>query len=200
MALVSTTLETALKTIFNTMNNMSSGGDAYCAAQIADAIQTYILTGQVVTSDTGATPAGSYEGTGVGTMTINSDSLKSDLQTTFEAKYSDDDLAAQMATDIDNACKADDTVSTISTGTVTTPSGATSPFSGPGQGNFSGTKADIDSVLKTCFSTMNNMPSGGNDYFAAQFASAVDSYLKTGSISVTLKAPFTSGSGSGEIS
>jgi hypothetical protein len=133
-------------------------------------------------------------------MTINADTLKNDLQTTFEAKYSNDDLAAHMATDIDNACKADNTVSTTSTGTVTTPSGATSPFSGPAQGKFTGSKSTIESKLKTCFSAMNDMSSGGNDYYAAQFASAIDSYLKAGTISVTLKVPpFASGSGSGKI-
>jgi hypothetical protein len=55
-------------------------------------------------------------------------------------------------------------------------------------------------MLTTCFASMNNMSANGDDYFASQLALAVDSYLKAGSISVSLKAPFVSGSGSGSIS
>jgi hypothetical protein len=200
MALIVTTLEMAFKTIFNAMNSMSSGGDAYCAAQIASTIKTYILAGQVATVDTGAVPGGVYAGAGVGTMTINSENLKNALQTTFEGQYNNDDLAAHIATDIDNACKADNTISIISTGTVTTPAGITSPFSGPGQGKFTGIKVTIETILKICFAAMNAMASGGNAYFASQFATAVDTYLKAGSVSVTLTVPpFASGSGTGAI-
>jgi hypothetical protein len=199
MALVTTTLETALLAAFLAMNSMSEGGDAYCADKMSSAIKTFILTGQVTTTDTGAAPAGSYAGSGVGTMTIDADSLKSDLQSTFQAKYSNNDLATHMATDIDNACKADNTVNTTSTGTVTIPAGGTIPFSGPGVGKFTGTKSSIEMTLKACFSAMNNMATGGNQYYAAQLAAAVNSYLKAGSINVTLKPPFLSGSGSGKI-
>jgi hypothetical protein len=199
MALVATTLETALKAIFAAMNTMSSGGDAYCAEQTALAITAFILTGQAATVDSGAAPAGTYAGSGIGTMTINSDNLKSALKSTFEAAYDNDGLAAHMADDIDNACKADKTVATTSTGVVTTPAGVTTPFSGPGQGGFSGSKSTIETALQSCFSAMESMESGGNDYFAAALASAIDSYLKAGTISVTLQTPFISGSGSGAI-
>jgi hypothetical protein len=43
------------------------------------------------------------------------------------------------------------------------------------------------------------MSSGGNEYYAAQFAAAYYAYLKAVSISVTLKPPFVSGSGAGGI-
>jgi hypothetical protein len=185
MPLVKTTLETKLKQIFQTMQD-GSKDDAWMAAQVSDAIKTYVLTGIVSTADTGAAPAGSYAGAGVGAMTINKDNLKSDLQSTFEAAYENNALAAHMATDSDTACKADNTVSTTSTGLVTTPVGVSSPFSGPGQGKFAGAKAAIENILKACFSAMNNMSSGGDDFLAAQFATAVDSYLKAGSLSTTL--------------
>jgi len=200
MALVPTTLQTALSVIFNAMNGMSNGGDAYCAKQMATAIKTFILTGQVATVDTGAAPAGSYAGAGVGTMTIDSDTLADDLESTFTAKYNNNDLADHMAADIDNACKEDDTVKTTSTGTVTNPSGVTSNFSGnANKGKFSGDKTKISTPLKACFTAMNNMVTGGNEYYAAQLATAVNIYLTAGSISVTLEAPFISGSGSGKI-
>jgi hypothetical protein len=44
---------------------------------------------------------------------------------------------------------------------------------------------------------MNGMVAGGNEYYAAQFAAAYDAYLKAGSISITLKPPFISGSVTG---
>jgi hypothetical protein len=199
MALVKTVFEPALKGIFAAMLD-GSKNDAWMAEQIASAIQSYVGSGQATTTDGGAAPAGAYVGAGVGTMAINADDLKSKLKNTFEAAYTNDDLAAHMASDNDDVCKADDTVTTTSAGTVTTPVGATSPFSGPGKGNFTGTKASIETILKTCFAAMNNMSKGGDDYFAAQFAVAVDSYLKAGTISVTLQAPFVSGAGSGGLS
>lgn len=199
MALVSTTLQSAFLAIYNAMDSMTEGGNAYMASGTAKAIKTFILTGQVSTTDTGAALAGSYTGAGVGIMTIDADALTADLQDTFEATYANDDLADHIATDIDNACKVDNIVKTVSTGNVVIPAGGTSPFSGPGEGSFTGAKALIASTLKACFSAMNNMTSGGNAYMAAQFALAVYSYLIAGAISVTLKAPFVSGSGTGSI-
>ena len=43
MALVDKTLETAILSVFNSMSSMTSGGDAYCAKNMANAIKTYIL-------------------------------------------------------------------------------------------------------------------------------------------------------------
>jgi hypothetical protein len=201
MAMVVATLQADLLTAFLAMNEIMDGsGDAYCAEKMAKAIKTYILTGKTQTTDSGAAPAGSYSGSGSGTMTINETDLKSDLQKTFEAAYDDDSLAEHMATDIDNACKADSTVTETSNGIVTTPSGATSGFSGPAIGKFSGDKSKIETALKSCFSIMKNMTStGGNELYAAQLSIAVDAYLKAGKISVQLKPPFVSGSGNGKI-
>jgi hypothetical protein len=199
MALAPETLQTALTAIFNAMNNMTEGGDAYCAKQMAAALKTFALAGQAATVDSGAAPAGSYTGVGVGTMAIDADSLADDLESTFDAKYNDGDLADHMATDIDAACKEDNTVKVASTGTVAIPSGGTSSFSGPGEGKFAGTKATIASALKTCFAAMNTMAGGGNEHYAAQLAAAYNAYLAAGTINVTLKPPFVSGSGSGKI-
>jgi hypothetical protein len=136
----------------------------------------------------------------MGTMAIDADNQKSKLTTTFDAAYTNDDLAAHIATDIDDICKADDTVTTTSAGTVTIPGAGTSPFSGPGKGKFTGTKTAVETLLKICFAAMNNMLQGGDEYFAAQLASAVDAYLKAGKINVNLQLPFISGTGSGGLS
>lgn len=200
MALVVSTLQSALQATFLAMNDITDGsGDRYMADNVAANIKTYILTGDTTTTDAGAAPAGTYAGSGKGKMTIDDSSLADDLYSTFTAGYDNNGLASHMAADIDKACSASDTVSETSKGTVTTPSGATSLFAGPAQGKFSGSKATIESKLKACFSSMDGMTSGGNEYFAQEMASAVDSYLKAGSISVNLKAPFVSGTGGGSI-
>jgi hypothetical protein len=202
MTLVPTDFQATIFAIFTAMNSIFDGtGDKYQAVEMAAAIKAYILTGKAATVDSGTAPAGNYAGAGTGTMTIDADSLEADLYVTFTTKNNNDELAAHMAADIDNSCKADDAVQIMSTGTVTTPSGVTSAFSGPGRGKFSGLKSIIENGLKACFSAMNDMTSGGNAYYAQQFALCLTSYLKEGSITINLQAPpFASGSGSGAIS
>jgi hypothetical protein len=197
MALTKSALETTLKSMFAAMTD-GSKTDAWMASQIAAEIKTYILTGQVSTTDTGTAPAGAYAGAGSGSMAIDNDNLGSALKTTFEAAYGNDDLAAHGAADINAACMAGDTVSTNTKGMVTTPAGASSPLAGTGKGKFTGAKATIETTLKACFASMNTMTQGGDDYFAAQLAGAVDAYLKAGSVSVTLQSPLT-GTGAGAI-
>jgi hypothetical protein len=131
-------------------------------------------------------------------MTINNNDLGSALQTTFEAAYGNDDLAAHIATDINAACAASDTVSTDTTGTVTTPAGVSSPLAGTGKGKFTGAKAAIETTLKACFAAMDAMLEDGDDCFATQLAAALEAYLKAGSVSVALQSPL-SGTGAGAI-
>jgi hypothetical protein len=192
------TLEADLKAVFYAMQD-GSKTDAWMAAQVAQAIQTYILTGAVVTVDAGTAPAGAYAGAGTGAMTIAADDLEEDLAQTFEDTSTNSFLAAHMAGDIDTACSADGTVETASTGAVTTPAGAASPFAGAGKGAFAGTKVSIETLLLLCFEIMNTMPAGGDDYLASQLAAAADTYLKAGTISVTLQPPLE-GSGEGALS
>jgi hypothetical protein len=199
MALPVATLQADLLSSFLAMNTIDEGGNEYHAEKMAAAIKKYILAGQTSTTDSGAAPAGPYAGSGVGVMTIDDSQLKDDLFATFEAGYSDDDLADHMATDIDAACKTDNTVAETSTGKVTTGSGATVDFSGPAIGKFSGTKSLISTPLKACFQSMIGMLEGGNQLYAAQLAAAIDAYMKAGTITVQLKSPFSSGSGSGKI-
>lgn len=191
-------LQSDLLSVFLAMNNITDNGDRYMADNVAAKIKAYILTLSTSTTDTGTAPAGAYTGKGSGKMTINDSSLAQDLYSTFVNCNDNNDLAKRMAADIDKACSANNTVSETTTGTVTTSSGS-SPFSGTAQGKFSGSKATIESKLKSCFSAMDSMSSGGNEYFAKEMAEAIDTYLKAGSISVTLKPPFVSGSGAGKL-
>jgi hypothetical protein len=196
MALAKAAFETKLKSVFASMLD-GSKTNAWMASQIASEIKAYILTGQATTTDAGSAPAGAYAGTGVGTMTIDNAAPDNALKTTFEAAYGNDDLAAHIAIDINAACAASGTVFTSTTGRVATSSGSSS-FSGTGKGKFSGDKTSIETALAACFLAMNSMSQGGDDYFAAQLAAALDAYLKAGSVSVALQLPLT-GSGTGVI-
>lgn len=191
-------LQSDLLSVFLAMNNITENGDRYMADNVAAKIKAYILTLSTSTTDSGTAPAGAYTGKGSGKMTIDDSSLADVLYSTFVNCNDNNDLAKRMAADIDKACSANNTVTETTTGTVTTSSGSI-PFSGTAQGKFSGSKATIENKLKSCFSAMDSMSSGGNEYFAKEMAEAIDTYLKAGSISVTLKPPFVSGSGAGKL-
>ena len=200
MALVSATLQADLYSAFNAMNDITDdSGNRYMAEKVAKAIFDFVRTGQVTSTDAGiAGDGGVYAGSGTGSMQISESNLKSKLQTTFEAKYENNDLATHIASDIDDVCSASNTCSTTTTGISTIPGTSPHPASGSGKGTFTGAKATIETKLKSCFSSMNSMVTGGNMYFAQEFAVAVYNYLKNGTIAITLQAPM-SGAGSGGI-
>lgn len=200
MALVSATLQADLYSAFNAMNDITDdSGNTYMAEKVAKAISDFVKNGQVTSTDAGtASDSGVYAGSGTGSMQISESNLKSKLQTTFEAKYENNDLATHIASDIDDVCSASNTCSTTTTGTSTIPGSSPHPASGSGKGTFTGAKATIETKLKSCFSSMNSMVTGGNIYFAQEFAVAVYNYLKNGTIAITLQAPM-SGSGTGGI-
>jgi hypothetical protein len=197
MALTPALLQTALLAIFNAMNTITSDGDRYFADEAAAAVKAFILAGQVATTDSGSVPAGAYTGAGVGSMTIDDGPLADSLFSTFTSGYGDDDLADHIAADIDSACTKENTVTTASTGTASGSNGPV-PFACAGKGKFSGTKSSLANSLKSCFSAMSGMTSGGNEYFAEQFSAAINAWLQAGSVSVQLQSP-ASGSGSGKI-
>ncbi len=200
MALVSATLQADLYSAFNAMNDITDdSGNRYMAEKVAKAISDFVRTGQVTSTDAGtAGDGGVYAGSGTGSMQISESNLKSKLQTTFEAKYENNDLATHITSDIDDVCSASNTCSTTTTGTSTIPGTSPHPTSGSGKGTFTGAKATIETKLKSCFSSMNSMVTGGNMYFAQEFAVAVYNYLKNGTIAITLQTPM-SGAGSGGI-
>lgn len=200
MPLVKATLQANLFIAFDAMNNITDdNGNTYMAEKVAKAISDYIKSGTVTSVDAGtASDSGVYAGAGTGTMEISESNLKSKLQTTFEAKYENNDLATHIASDIDDVCSASNTCSTTTTGTSTIPGTSPHPASGKGKGTFTGVKATIETKLKSCFASMNNMANGGNMYLATEWADAVDGYMKAGTIAITLQAPMN-GSGSGVI-
>jgi len=190
MPLVPATLEKDVLAIFVAMDDiLDETGEDYQAEKMAKAVKKYILTGVTSTSDSGSISGNSYSGTGTGIMTIDADSLEADLAKTFKKRSDNPTLAANMATDIDKACSAANTVTETSVGNG----------SGPAIGKFSGDKTKISVPLAACFEAMNGMRTGGgNEYYAKQFSLGVHAYLTAGTITVQLKSPL-SGSGSGKI-
>ena len=206
MALVDTTLQTALFTLFNAMSGMTSGGDIYMAKNTAVAIKTFVLTAQVSTVDAGlVSVVNVYAGNGTGSpgcFVIDSDSLESDLYETFtKENTSESEIADGIADAIDSACSQEDIISTTTSGTLTPPPPATpiSPYTGTGKGTFNGSKSIISEKLLQTFTQMKTMTSGGDLLFATDFAKAVGDYLRGGTVSVELDTPIV-GSGSGGVS
>lgn len=212
MALVDTTLQTAIMSIFTSMGSMTSGGDRYLAKNLALAIKNFVLTASVATTDTGTvTTTSAYAGSGTGLpgcFVIDNSSLETSLYNTFtKENVTNEDIANGIANAINSACSKSNIISTTTLGVLTPPPPATpiSPYSGTGQGTFTGNKSIISQKflgqpgVKGTFEKMQNMTSGGDTLFAADFASAVGSYLRGGVVNVTLNAPIT-GSGAGSVS
>ena len=212
MALNDSILETAILSVFNNMSEMRTGGDAYCAQNLASAIKTYLLTAEASTIDTGTvtqTSVYSGNGTGVpGCFVIDNSSLESDLKEVFEnQETTDDEIADGIANAVHSACTQSGIISIVTEGVLTPPSLATpiDPYYGTGKATFTGNKTTISKKLKGygttkgTFEKMSKMTSGGDALFAKDLASAIGDYIRNGSISVVLDLPIT-GSGSGSIS
>lgn len=208
MALIDSTLQGSITTIFNSMRNMTSGGDTYLSKQLAVAIKTFILTAEVETVDSGSASGGTYAGKGTGTpgcFVIDNATLETALYSTFTAKnVTDTDIGNGIANNINEVCTKQNLISTKTSGLVTLPNGASSELNGTGKGTFTSDKSIISQKLlgkpgvPGTFEKMRNMTSGGDDLFANDLASAIGSYLRAGTVSVTLNTPI-SGSGSGGV-
>lgn len=191
--MVVATLQAAITKIFSDMNDMTSGGNKYCADELAGAIKDYIDSGVVTsTDDAGTIGTNTYKGSGVGKMEIDESKLASKLLETFtKENLTDADLADGLASNLDDICSKKDSVTTTTTGMQTTPSGVSTPYVGSGIGTFQGIKSVISESLKTAFSAMGVMLTGGNEVFSAALATSINTYLTSGSINITLQLPIT---------
>lgn len=200
MAMVMATLQSDILEVLEKMNEMTSGGDRFMADGIAKAVKDFIDSGTVTSSDdAGSIGPNTYKGAGTGTMSIDEEALADKLFASFTKENTTDlEIASGMADAIDDVCSEENTVTTLSSGSQTTPLGVTTPASGPGQGTFSGTKAPISAAMAAAATTMLTMTSGGNEVFATSLATAINAYLAAGSINITLMAPIT-GSATGKI-
>lgn len=200
MSLVYDTLKSDLLDAFN---NMGDGDDDYFAEQVAKAVKTYIETGGVTTVDTGTVSAGVFTGTGSGDMEVESDDCEDSLSETcskmrdMTSGGGDAYLAAQMASAI-NTMVLDGTVKTDVSGTAVAGSVST-PLTGKAEGTLTGVAATIQSALVSIFSKMQNMTSGGDEYFAEQMAIAVNSYLLAGVVATNGKNALSGSVGTGNM-
>lgn len=201
MALVSATLNAQLLSAFNSMNSMTEGGDVYLATQIGIALVSFVSSGQVTSmpmTDVGTLAPRAYTGTSTGTMTIQSPA--SQLQALFLSKATNDALADGIANIINSTCTAGiinvNTVGTLAPLPPSFPS--PEPSSGIGIGTFSSSPNLISSPLKALFNSMNSMIQGGNEMFAQTLSNAINSYMISGTIAITLTTPIV-GTGNGTI-
>lgn len=198
--MVVVTLQTAILDIFSAMNSKTSGGDKYCADELASAISDFISTGVVSSlDDMGMIGSNTYKGAGSGSMAINESSLAEKLLATFtKDNATDTEIAENIASNINDVCSVANTVSTTTVGMQTTPSGVSTPYTGSGKGTFTGTSSIISEALKTAFTSMSTLTSGGNEVFATALATSIYTYLIGGSISITLQTPIV-GTATGKI-
>jgi hypothetical protein len=201
MALVPSDLEDGLLSAFQ---SMTDGDNSVFADNVASLIKDYAESGSISTTDAGTVSAGTFTGVGSGGLTCDDEPCAEAILAACVAMNSmasggDAYLAEHLAAAID-AMIASGTVETSVTGTVTTPSGATSPLSGEAEGSMSGTPATIQTALSSAFTTMRNMTSGGDAYLAEQLANAVDTYLKAATVTTNGKEALSGSTGNGKMS
>ena len=206
MALVKSTLKTSLINVFNTMEDDSD----FCEG-IANAIKSYAEAGSVVTVDSGTVSGGAFVGSGNGHISLNA----SDMYTPMKSKCAqmkenyaqsgyngDNELADAFGSSLDTMTGKSNIVSTNVSGTVTTPSGASSALSGTAKGTISCNSTSLVSGLKQVFYDMktNHSSSYDDTYLAGKIADFVDAYFKAGSISTNGQGALSGSAGTGTIS
>jgi hypothetical protein len=185
--------------VYDIFKSMQEGGkdNEYMGKEIGKEIAAYIDKGSVTTTDTGEMK---YVGAGTGTMKISGGDLGDLLTKTFEDCEYNEDLATNIANDIDTECPKSDTVTTATVGVFFPPGAETPvPAAGTGKGAFSSVKMIIQGILIAAFEKMQDLESGGDEVFAAQIAAATHAYMMAGKIQTDIMGPFTTGSGNGKI-
>lgn len=194
--------------IFDSMNRIYKNGDEYMAINCARAISDYIKSGVVYDSSVIGIPSGTYhtsyytyKGSATGTLQINEGNLKNLLYNTFLTYKNDYDIAMNVSHNIHVCCiQAYCDLST--SGFVFEGGTSIQPESGNGSGGFISFENVLYTKLIACYNTMRSMTSNGNVYHAQELSSAIDTYLKSGSISTSYTltqwgTPFGSANGQG---
>ncbi len=195
-----TKLKSDFYSIFDTMNSIYKNGEEYMATQCAKAIYDFIYSGNVTTVDAGTgSRGGVYSGSGSGKMKINRSMLSSLLLNTFLSTNNNSDLAILISSNINTVCSMINTVETSTSGTSVLSPQSQYYDTGKGKGVFIGSQLIIQTKLQSCFDVMNNMYTNGNLYFANEWANALNNYMSSGAITVTLQSPMIGG-GTGRIS
>ena len=217
MALNKTALQTALAKVFSDMNEQEedltkpNATSEFFAKGISEALVSYVSGGVVATQDSGTVSAGDFEGTGTGSLSVESGYEESGGEVSWSgcAKIikdacdkmhsdgedaSDDYLAEKLAEGIQKMAD-DGEVSTTVMGQVTTPSGAVSGLGGSAKGTISVDSSTVETALKALFSASGFSDAG----FASGLATAVDLMYKAGQVSTDGEGAIAGSSGSGSI-
>lgn len=196
-------LQSDLEDVFSSMN---SDDDSVFANGLSEAFMNFVNSGVPSTTDSGTISAGTFTGASTGGSLSASDSACASIITqAFSYMKShesggDDYLAGKIAEGLKKM--TDDTVVITSvSGTAVPPSPPppTVPVSGTAKGTITCDTATLETNLKSVFSSMKSMQSGGDAYFAQKLAEEVYNCLKSGVISTNGQGALAGSSGSGTV-
>ena len=187
--------------IYKAFTSMEELGDreVNLSQDLANSFSDFIKGGVVTTTDIGTGPGGTYVGAGTGQMLINTPFLFTNLFSFISDPYlNEDGLSSGIAQSFNDVVQLPFIITGNSTGTLTTSSGSSS-FSGPFVGNFKSNVAQLRSDFYKAFYGMKD-----TEKYESQLANdlslALFKFMKSGIITISLRPPFTGGSGVGSIS
>ena len=173
MALNKKKLASDIKAIFKAMrdNYDKEGydGDDELAKGLAKAFKDYGETGSITTTDGGTVSAGSFAGSGSGSLSLDDSDSYSTLKKAFKAMKDDnkDDnyMAKQIKASLDDMYGASDIVDTTVNGVITPPSPATpiTVTGESGKGTITISFSPVEKGLKSFFALMKNIENKKTD-------------------------------------
>ena len=210
MALNKKKLASDIKAIFRAMkdNYDKEGydGDDELAKGLAKAFKDYGETGSITTTDGGTVSAGSFVGSGSGSLSLDDSDSYSTLKDAFKAMKEDnkDDnyMAEQIKVSLDDMYGSSDIVGTTVNGVITPPSPATpiTVTGASGKGTITISFSPVESGLKVFFALMKNIENKKtDDDLADQIANLVDTAVKTGIVNTDDEGKIAGASGVGTI-
>ena len=205
MAFVINDLKDDIKAVFD---SMTDGDNSVFANGIANAVVTFVGTGDVSTTDGGTVPGGVFAGSGSGKLSVTATKCAKTIKDACDAMNTmssgmDDYLAEKIGEGIQQMAD-DGVVTTTVTGTLTPPSSPpVTPYGGSATGSISCNSASLISDLKDVFATMwdNRGTSGydGDTAFAQGLAQAVNDFWTSGAVSTNGEGNIEGSQGSGSI-
>lgn len=210
MALNKKKLASDIKAIFRAMKNNYNkegyDGDNELAKGLAKAFKDYGETGSITTTDGGTVSAGSFVGSGSGSLSLDDSDSYSTLKDAFKAMKEDnkDDnyMAEQIKVSLDDMYGSSDIVGTTVNGVITPPSPATpiTVTGASGKGTITISFSPVESGLKVFFALMKNIENKKtDDDLADQIANLVDTAVKTGIVNTDDEGKIAGASGVGTI-
>jgi len=180
---------------------MADGDNQVFADMVVAACKAYAESGVITTTDVGTVPAGAFTGAGTGSIPCDDEPCTRDIVeacTAMNAMTAGGDayLAAELAAAIHSMVSTGEVVCDVS-GTVTSPIGVPSPLSGTATGALTCVSLPLQTAFFSAFQAMVTMTEGGDEYMAAQMATAVDAYLRVGAATTQGEAALSGSVGAG---